>query len=113
VQGPEFKPLQYCRKKNEQTKIPGQALVAHTCNPSYSGGRDQEDRSLKPARENNFQDPISKKPITDKGLMEWLKVEALSSNPSTAKHKNKNHKTQRTTTIKKNKRRCRVPITSC
>jgi hypothetical protein len=24
-------------------------LVAHTCNPSYSGGRDQEDHSLKPA----------------------------------------------------------------
>jgi hypothetical protein len=25
------------------------ALVAHTCNPSYSGGRDQEDRGSKPA----------------------------------------------------------------
>jgi hypothetical protein len=25
----------------------GQALVAHTCNPSYSGGRDQEDYGLK------------------------------------------------------------------
>jgi hypothetical protein len=24
-------------------------LVAHTCNPSNSGGRDQEDRSSKPA----------------------------------------------------------------
>jgi hypothetical protein len=24
-------------------------LVAHACNPSYSGGRDQEDGSLKPA----------------------------------------------------------------
>jgi hypothetical protein len=24
--------------------------VAHTCNPSYSGGRDQEDHSSKPAR---------------------------------------------------------------
>jgi hypothetical protein len=27
----------------------GQALVAHACNPSYSGGRDQEDHSSKPA----------------------------------------------------------------
>jgi hypothetical protein len=27
------------------------ALVAHTCNPIYSGGRDQEDRSSKPAWE--------------------------------------------------------------
>jgi hypothetical protein len=26
-----------------------QAPVAHTYNPSYSGGRDQEDHSLKPA----------------------------------------------------------------
>jgi hypothetical protein len=25
--------------------------VAHACNPSYSGGRDQEDRGLKPARQ--------------------------------------------------------------
>jgi hypothetical protein len=25
------------------------AQVAHTCNPSYSGSRDQEDHSLKPA----------------------------------------------------------------
>jgi hypothetical protein len=26
------------------------ALVAHTCNLSYSGGKDQEDHSSKPAR---------------------------------------------------------------
>jgi hypothetical protein len=26
-------------------------LVAHTYNPSYSGGRDQNDRGLKPARQ--------------------------------------------------------------
>jgi hypothetical protein len=26
-----------------------QVQMAHTCNPSYSGGRDQEDPSLKPA----------------------------------------------------------------
>jgi hypothetical protein len=37
-----------------------QALVAHTCNPSYSGGRD---RGLKPAQANSSQNPISKKPI--------------------------------------------------
>jgi hypothetical protein len=29
--------------------LSGQAPVAHTCNPIYSGGRDQEDRSSKPA----------------------------------------------------------------
>jgi hypothetical protein len=32
-------------------------------NPSYSGGRDQEDHSSKPAWANSLQDPISKIPI--------------------------------------------------
>jgi hypothetical protein len=32
------------------------------------------------------QDPISKKP-SQKGLVEWLKMKALSSNPSTTKNK--------------------------
>jgi hypothetical protein len=36
--------------------------VAHACNPSYSGGRDLEDRSLKSAWENGSRDPISKNP---------------------------------------------------
>jgi hypothetical protein len=27
-----------------------QALVAHTCNTSYTGGRDQEDRGSKPVQ---------------------------------------------------------------
>jgi hypothetical protein len=35
-------------------------LLAHACNPNYSGGRDQEDHILKPARANSSQDPISK-----------------------------------------------------
>jgi hypothetical protein len=38
--------------------------VAHACNPSYSGGRNQEDHSSKPAWGNSSQDPISKNPIT-------------------------------------------------
>jgi hypothetical protein len=42
--------------------------VAHTCNPGYSEGRDQGDRGLKPAQANSLQDPISKNPITKKGL---------------------------------------------
>jgi hypothetical protein len=54
------------------------ALVAHTCNPSYSGGRDQEDHNLKPVWANNSQDPISKISNTythkKQGLLEWLKV---------------------------------------
>jgi hypothetical protein len=34
--------------------------VAHACNPSYSGGRDQEDGSSKPAQVNSSCDPILK-----------------------------------------------------
>jgi hypothetical protein len=35
--------------------------VAHAYNPSYSGGRDQEDRGLKPAGANSSRDLISGK----------------------------------------------------
>jgi hypothetical protein len=59
------------------------ALVPQACNPSYKGGRDQEDQGSKPARENSSRDPISKKPFTKIGLVEWLKVKVLSSSPST------------------------------
>jgi hypothetical protein len=31
-----------------------QALLAHACNPSYSGSRDQEDQGLKPAQGKQF-----------------------------------------------------------
>jgi hypothetical protein len=33
--------------------------VGYACNPSYSGGRDQEDPGLKPDLANILQDPIS------------------------------------------------------
>jgi hypothetical protein len=47
--------------------------MAHTCNPSHSGGRDQEDYGSKLAQAHSSQDPISK--ISNKkGLVEWLKV---------------------------------------
>jgi hypothetical protein len=48
--------------------------------PSHSGGRDQEDRGLKAAWANSASP-------SQKGLVEWLKVEAPSSNPSTEKKK--------------------------
>jgi hypothetical protein len=47
-------------------------LVAYTCNPSYPGSRDQEDRGLKPAWENSKNQSQKKKKITKKGLVEWL-----------------------------------------
>jgi hypothetical protein len=43
--------------------------VAHACNPSYSGGRDQEDRGLKPAQAYNLwvHDTLSWKNPSQKG----------------------------------------------
>jgi hypothetical protein len=38
--------------------------MAHALNPCYSGGRDQEDHGLKPARTNSSRDPILKKTLT-------------------------------------------------
>jgi hypothetical protein len=65
----------------------GWVPVAHACNPSFSGGRDQEDRSLKPAQVNISMRPYLEKPFTKIGLVEWLKVKALSSSSSTSKKK--------------------------
>jgi hypothetical protein len=49
--------------------------VSHACNPSYSRGKDQEDFCYKPEWANSLQDPISKKPITQKkGLVALLKL---------------------------------------
>jgi hypothetical protein len=57
-------------KKKKKSRV----LVAHACNPSYSRGRDQEDRSSKPAQANKFMRPYLEKPFTKIGLMEWLKM---------------------------------------
>jgi hypothetical protein len=48
---------------------------------------DQEDHGSKPAGANILQQSIWKKTITIKGLVEWLKVIALSSSPTTTKKK--------------------------
>jgi hypothetical protein len=58
----------------KQEKQPGP--VAHTCNPSYSGGRDQEDCGSKPVPDQQIVllNPNSKKTFKKKGLVEWLKV---------------------------------------
>jgi hypothetical protein len=67
--------------------------VAHACNHSYSGGRNQEHHGSKPTgakkKKQMFTRPYLKKPFTKMGLVEWLKVQALSSSPSTAKKKKK------------------------
>jgi hypothetical protein len=46
--------------------------VAHTCNPSYSGCRDQEDCGSKSARANRSVRPYLENPFTKIGLVEWL-----------------------------------------
>jgi hypothetical protein len=61
--------------------------VSYVCNPSYPGGRDEEDHGLKPAQANSSARPYLQKPVTKIELVEWLKVKALRSNPSTAKKK--------------------------
>jgi hypothetical protein len=48
---------------------------------SYSGGRDQEVGSLKPAWANSSSDPILKKTLHKKGLVEWFKMKVLHSSP--------------------------------
>jgi hypothetical protein len=56
--------------------------VAHVCNPSYSGGREQKDGGWKPAQANSSQDPILKKNHHKNRLVEWLKVKALVQAPA-------------------------------
>jgi hypothetical protein len=63
------------------------ALVAHACHPSYSGGRDQGDHSSKPALGKQFAIPYLEKTHHTKRARGVLKVQALSSSPSTAKKK--------------------------
>jgi hypothetical protein len=53
---------------------------AHACHPSYSGGRDQEDRSSKPAQQIVHKTLPWKKSNTKQG---WQS----GSNPSTEKKK--------------------------
>jgi hypothetical protein len=48
-------------------------LVVHICNPSYTGGRDQEDLGSKPVQANSSRDSIlEKKSFIEK--VEWFKV---------------------------------------
>jgi hypothetical protein len=62
--------------------------VAHTCNPGYSGLRDQDDHGSKPIWANSSVRSCPKT-LHKKGLVEWLKVKALSLSPSTTKKKKK------------------------
>jgi hypothetical protein len=40
---PQLENIGILEQRRTNKKTPAQALMAHTCNPSYSGGREQED----------------------------------------------------------------------
>jgi hypothetical protein len=64
--------------------------VAQACNPSYLGGRVQENHTLKPAQTNSSRDPISKekkKILHKKRLLESLKVRHRVQTPVLQKKK--------------------------
>jgi hypothetical protein len=56
----------------------------------------QKDCRSNPAQANSSRNPISKIP-SQKGLVEWLKVKALSSNPSTTKNNTLSKKKKKNT----------------
>jgi hypothetical protein len=60
-------------KQEDQDLEVSQAPVVYTSNPSYLGGRDQEDQSLKPAWTNSSMRPYLENIQHNKGLVEWLR----------------------------------------
>jgi hypothetical protein len=66
--------------------------VAHACNPSYSGDRDQEDCSLKLAWANSLRDPRLKKPITKKGWQSGSRCRPWVQTPVPKKKKKEKQK---------------------
>jgi hypothetical protein len=60
--------------------------VANTCNPSFQGGRDQEDHGSKPAQPNSSKDSILKKKILKKGLEEWPRCRPWVQTPVAKKN---------------------------
>jgi hypothetical protein len=89
IEGLQFRPPGHKVRpylKNNQHAF-GSCNPAHACNPSYSGGIDQEDRGSKPAGQVVCKNLSQQKPIKKKGLAAWLKEKAMSSNPSATKKK--------------------------
>jgi hypothetical protein len=86
--GPLQPPGPSLAQESQESWVP----VAQTCNPSYSGGRDQEDHGSKPAQAHSSARPYLKKPFKKIGQVECLKVKTLSSSPSTTKEKKKKKK---------------------
>jgi hypothetical protein len=64
-------------------------LVTHACNPSNTGGRDQEDHGSKPAEVNNSVRPYLEKSFT-KRADRVAQGEGPEFKPSTAKKRKRN-----------------------
>jgi hypothetical protein len=65
--------------------------TAYTYNPSYSEAEIRRITVRSQPRQIVCKTLSQEKPITKIGLLEWLKVQALSSSPSTAEKKKKNY----------------------
>jgi hypothetical protein len=65
--------------------------VVHACNPSYSGGRDQEDCGSKQPRQ-IVHETLSQKTLHKNRAGRVAQVKALSSNSRTTKKKRKEKK---------------------
>jgi hypothetical protein len=63
--------------------------VAHACNPSYSGGRDQEKRSSKPAQANSSWDPYLQKNPSQKRAGGFAQGESPEFKPQDSKKRKK------------------------
>jgi hypothetical protein len=76
-------------KQSHKTRHTCQAPVAHTCNPSYSGGRVQEDHGLKPAPASSCEALTQKYPSHKKAggsrWRPWVQAPVLQ-NKKTSRH---------------------------
>jgi hypothetical protein len=68
--------------------------VAHFCNPSYSGGRDQEDRGSKPALANSSR-PCLEKTLHKKRAGRMAEGEGPEFKPKYYKKKKKRRRKER------------------
>jgi hypothetical protein len=57
--------------------------VAHTCNPSRDQEAEIRKSTVRSQTEQIVPEVLSRKTLHKKGLVEWLRVKAPSSNPST------------------------------
>jgi hypothetical protein len=72
-------------------------VVGHTCNPSYSGGRDQEDHGSKTVWANSSRDPVSNNPSQERagGVAQGVGPEIKPSTTKKKKERKKRKKNSR------------------